>query len=284
VRQRSRKLVSVYKSPKARQSLLEYYDRVIANWPIPCDECYLDTGCGRTHVLECGNRDASPLVLFHGTGNNSLMWRFNVEGLGEHFMLYLIDTVNDPGKSEATTTFKAATDYARWTTEVLDALGLDRANLVGHSKGGWVVLNTTISAPERVKRIALIAPAVGINPKLSRNFIRRSLRVGMFPRRKNVISYLRYMSGPDAQVNTDYAEYLSNVIRGTRQRIIKHRRFTDDELAGIKAPVLLAFGDHEVSVDYRSVIARQVDNPEPGCSDRARHGTRSPGREAGHNQ
>jgi pimeloyl-ACP methyl ester carboxylesterase len=246
VRQRSRKLVSVYKSPKARQSLLEYYDRVIANWPIPCDECYLDTGCGRTHVLECGNRDASPLVLFHGTGNNSLMWRFNVEGL--------------------------------------DALGLDRANLVGHSKGGWVVLNTTISAPERVKRIALIAPAVGINPKLSRNFIRRSLRVGMFPRRKNVISHLRYMSGPDAQVNTDYAEYLSNVIRGTRQRIIKHRRFTDDELAGIKAPVLLAFGDHEVSVDYRSVIARQVDNPEPGCSDRARHGTRSPGREAGHNQ
>jgi hypothetical protein len=47
-------------------------------------------------VLLCGKAGARPLLLFHGTSNNSLMWRYNGEQLGERFHLHLVDTVNDP--------------------------------------------------------------------------------------------------------------------------------------------------------------------------------------------
>jgi hypothetical protein len=73
--------------------------------------------------------------------------RCDVAHLGEHVRLYLVDTINDPGKSEAAPEFRAETDIARWTTEILDALGIGKALLVGHSKGGWIVLNAAITAP-----------------------------------------------------------------------------------------------------------------------------------------
>ena len=39
----------------------------------------------------------------------------------------MIDTVNDPGKSEASPAFDPQTDYGRWTTELLDDLGIEKA-------------------------------------------------------------------------------------------------------------------------------------------------------------
>ena len=248
--------VSVYRSPRSRDQLLEYYDRVLGNWPIPYEEQFVETKSGKTHILLCGKESAGPLLLFHGTGNNSLMWRYNVARLGEHFRLHLIDTVNDPGKSEASPDFNPETDYALWTTEILDALEISKALLIGHSKGGWIALNAAIGAPSRVEKIALLAPAVGINSKVSPKFMLKSLRVGLFPTRRAVESYLKYVSGPEAHISTEYADYLLNVIRGTKLKLIKHRQFSDDELRSIDSPVLLVFGDHEVCVEYRKVIDR----------------------------
>ena len=54
------KYVSVYKSPTARAQLLEYYDRVLRNWPIPYEEQLVETPCGLTHLLLCGNPAARP--------------------------------------------------------------------------------------------------------------------------------------------------------------------------------------------------------------------------------
>jgi pimeloyl-ACP methyl ester carboxylesterase len=250
------KYLSVYKSENARAGLYRSYDAILGNWPVPYVESTIETPHGRTHVILCGKEDGKPLLLFHGTGNNSLMWRYNVERLGRRHRLYLIDTINDPGKSQAPAGFDPATGYAAWVGGLLDGLGIGRASLLGHSKGGWIALNTVIAMPDRVDKVILLAPAAGINEKLVPGFMRKSLWVGLFPSVRNVASYLRYMSGTDRPVNARYAEYLSTLIRGTRTRIVKHRRFTDPELMNIENPVLLIFGENEVGIDYRTVIER----------------------------
>jgi pimeloyl-ACP methyl ester carboxylesterase len=248
--------VSLYRSPRARIELLSFYDKALRNWPIPFEERFVESWSGRTHVLVCGKAGAKPLLLFHGIGNNSLMWRYNVAQLGEHFQLYLIDTINDPGKSEASIEFNSDADYARWTTELLDELGITKALLLGHSKGGWIALNMMICAPGRVEKTVLLAPAVGINSAVRRQFMMRSLRVALLPTKKAVTSYLSYMSGSESHVSAAYAEYLSRLIRGTKHKLIRHRLFSDDELRSIDTPILLMFGDQEVSVEYRKVIER----------------------------
>ena len=57
-------------------------------------------------------------------------------------------------------------------------------------------------------------------------------------------------------MSAEYADYLVEVIRGTKHKLIKHRQFSDDELEGIDSPVLLVFGDHEVCVEYQKVVER----------------------------
>ncbi|MGZ8414618.1 MAG: alpha/beta fold hydrolase [Gemmatirosa sp.] len=48
---------------------------------------------------------------------------------------------------------------ARWLLAVLDALGIGRAVLVGHSMGGGVALRAAQLAPERIAGLVLLAPA-----------------------------------------------------------------------------------------------------------------------------
>jgi hypothetical protein len=67
------KYLSVYKSGKAKNELLAYYDAILDNWPVPYTEINLETPHGKTHIICCGKEDGNPLLLFHGTGNNSLM-------------------------------------------------------------------------------------------------------------------------------------------------------------------------------------------------------------------
>ncbi|MDF1503931.1 alpha/beta hydrolase [Roseisolibacter sp. H3M3-2] len=57
----------------------------------------------------------------------------------------------------------ALADYApdalgRWLLAVLDALGLARVVLVGHSMGGGVVVRAALQAPERIVGLVLLAP------------------------------------------------------------------------------------------------------------------------------
>jgi len=247
---------SVYRSDVVRKELMAYYDRILQNWPVPYEEKYVETRSGKTHILLCGNVDGRPLLLFHGTGNNSLMWRYNVEALGKHFRLHLIDTINDPGKSQAAMDFNPEPGYACWIEEVMDALGIRKALLVGYSKGGWIALNTAIHSATRVEKVVLLAPAAGINASVKPGFMLKSLRVGLLPSMKAIESYVRYLSGSDTLPQADYVEYLYKLVKGTRLKMVAHRKFSDDELKNLDVPVMLLFGENEISVAFRKVVER----------------------------
>ena len=249
-----------YKSKKWEAGLLKYYDEVLKNWPVPFEERLVSTPSAKTHILISGNSDGLPLFLFHGTGNNSLMWRYNVEGLGEKYRLYLIDTPNDPGKSACSPAFKPPESYAQWIRELLDSLGLGKISVLGHSKGGWLALNTVINMPDKVDKTVLLAPAAGLISKLDPEFLKKSLKVGLFPSEKNVTEYLKYMYGSEREISTEYAKYLSNLIKGTKAKPIAHREFTDDELHAAESPVLLVFGENERSIDYKKAVQRAEAN------------------------
>jgi len=252
--------LSVYKSHKAKCDLLDYYNDILNDWPIPFEEIFIETRCGNTHIIRCGNEDGKPVLFFHGVGNNSLVWRHTIRRLGKLFHLFLVDTINDPGKSEASGDFNAGTDYTPWVDELLENLKIDRASLVGHSKGGWIALNAVIQIPNKIEKIVLLAPAIGITSKIKFGFMVKSLAVGLSPSIKKMKSYVEYLSGPGQKSSARHIEYLSKLITGTRSRLIRPRRFTDHELKNIQKPVLLIFGDHEVCINYHKVIERAKSN------------------------
>ncbi len=115
----------------------------------------------RTRVVRVGS--GVPTVLFHGGALTSTVWAPLLPYLPGR-ALYLVDL---PGCGLADPFDYRGVDLASHQTafvgSVLDALGLERAALIGASMGGWFALRFAIARPDRVVAAALVtAPAIAL--------------------------------------------------------------------------------------------------------------------------
>jgi pyruvate dehydrogenase E2 component (dihydrolipoyllysine-residue acetyltransferase) len=119
--------------------------------------------------LRQGEGDAEPLVLLHGFGGDLNNWLFNAEPLAADRVVYALDLPGHGGSAKNVGDGEVATivDAVRG---FLDAQGIQRAHLAGHSMGGLVAAELALVDPERVASLALIAPA-GFGPEIDREYV-----------------------------------------------------------------------------------------------------------------
>src|SRR4051794_21568961 len=119
----------------------------------------IDTECGRVSTFEAGS--GKPLVMLHGLGATKAEFLPSVPALAPTgFRTIAIDL---PGFGDSDKPFPAAYDarfFARWVAATLDALGLDRTHLLGHSMGGRVALEVGMRHPDRIDRLVLMTPSM----------------------------------------------------------------------------------------------------------------------------
>jgi 3-oxoadipate enol-lactonase len=106
--------------------------------------------------LVCHVRGASrapALVLLHGLGDDGSTWDVAGEEFARHFRVLAID-LRGHGQSDwpGTYSFELMRDDV---LGVLDQLGLERVNLLGHSMGGTVAYLIAERAPGRLDRLIL---------------------------------------------------------------------------------------------------------------------------------
>jgi pimeloyl-ACP methyl ester carboxylesterase len=109
----------------------------------------------KCRVLEAGQ--GAPLVFFHGAGG-LLKEEPLLERLASRFHVFAPEW---PGYGLETTEDKLEDmlDFALHGWDVVDALGLERPNLVGHSMGGMIAAEMACIANHALGKLALIAPA-----------------------------------------------------------------------------------------------------------------------------
>ena len=93
------KNVSVFRSSNAKTEYYAAYEAMLKKWPVPCQELYIPTRFGDTHVIASGSQAAPPLVLLHSAGSGSVQWFRNVEPLSQHYRTYAIDVIGEVNKS-----------------------------------------------------------------------------------------------------------------------------------------------------------------------------------------
>jgi pimeloyl-ACP methyl ester carboxylesterase len=116
------------------------------------------TRSGHLSVLEAGTGD--PVVAIHGLGATKASFLPTVAALADRFRVIAVDL---PGFGESGKPLGAPYDarfFAAAVAELLDALGLERAHLIGNSLGGRVALEAGLRHPDRVERLALLAPSM----------------------------------------------------------------------------------------------------------------------------
>jgi pimeloyl-ACP methyl ester carboxylesterase len=110
-----------------------------------------------------GSARASPVVLVHGLPSCASDWATvpqKLAALGHRVIAYDRAGFGYSSRPPATPDRYTYESNARDLAKLLDALGIERATLVGWSYGGAVVQTFAQQAPQRVERLVLVA-AVG---------------------------------------------------------------------------------------------------------------------------
>ena len=117
------------------------------------------TGAGPISALIAGG-DAEQVICLHGLGSNKSSFFETIAALAGDHTVHALDL---PGFGASAKPARAPYDAPWFAASVLaymDAVGVERAHLIGNSMGGRVAIEVAFEAPARVASLSLLTPAL----------------------------------------------------------------------------------------------------------------------------
>jgi non-heme chloroperoxidase len=116
--------------------------------------------------LEQGKKNGDPVIFLHGYTDSHHSFDLNLPHLSRDHHVYALDQ-RGHGSSSKPACCYTQVDFARDVVAFMNALGLKKASLVGHSMGSFIAQQVALDAPKRVKKLVLI----GSGPTLTGNAV-----------------------------------------------------------------------------------------------------------------
>ncbi len=220
----------------------------------------------RLHYQVRGRAGAPPLLLIQGMAMPSTAWITLPGRFATRFQVIVFDN-RGTGHSTAPRGGFRIGDMADDAARVLDAAGVDRANVFGISMGGMIAQELAIRHPQRVRSLVLAATFCSHSrshkPKLS---VAADLGLAMLttrrfkPMRRLLVSDEFFKASPNGFVSW-FAHTRPAGLRVILRQIgavVRHE--TEDRLARIRAPTLVLSGDRDrlVPVENSRHLARVI--------------------------
>jgi pimeloyl-ACP methyl ester carboxylesterase len=216
--------------------------------PKPTTSGFVDVDGAKIYYATYG--DGAPVILLHGGMGNSDHWSHQVPALADKLRVIVIDS---RGQGRSTRT-KTAASYDLMTTDVLavmDHLELAKAAIVGWSDGGEIALKLGVHHPDRITKLVIFGAnydAKGSKPRAGKSFPTFNAYAA-----KCRADHKRLSKTPkqfDALV-----QWLLPIWRNPMG-------FTQDQLKSIKAPTLVADGDHDEIIELAQLeeMAKLIPN------------------------
>lgn len=234
--------------------MMAWYDKALKQLSIAYTSGFVSTRYGDTHVIAAGRPDAPALVLVHALNANALMWVRELTLLSRDYRVYAPDVIGMSGWSAPARLSYKGTGYAEWLTDVLDALQVEQASMIGMSFGGWLVLKFGARHPQRVTRAVLLSSA-GFMP------VRLRYRLPLSPAMRfmndaKAHRLARAMLAPAGLASDDSAdEFLYLTLKHCKHQS-EAPALPDKELRRMQVPTLLLMAEHEAVWNPHAVIAK----------------------------
>ncbi len=215
----------------------------------------------RMHYVARGAHGPA-LILVHGLMDSTSNWHKNIDALAQNHRVWAIDLIGFGFSSRVIEPKYSLKYLAQVVHEFMDARGIARAALVGHSLGGAVALEFAHDFPARVTKLILIAPGTflvnlppAVNALARVPFAPRALigaTMTSAPARR--AAYLNAVGNP---AHLDPQEYDLRVrparVKGSVDALVAmlaSPRATDlfTEMATIQTPTLILWGDKDRAV------------------------------------
>jgi pimeloyl-ACP methyl ester carboxylesterase len=125
----------------------------------PIEECWFVLDGYRMRYLRAGS--GPPLLLLHGLLGYSFSWRFALPALANNATVYAVDMPGVGFSDRPPNADGSLRAHAERLLRFLNGIGVASFDLLGTSHGGAVAMMAAALAPDRVRRLILVAP---VNP------------------------------------------------------------------------------------------------------------------------
>jgi pimeloyl-ACP methyl ester carboxylesterase len=221
--------------------------------------------------------EGSPVVFVHGFSNDRFVWEDLARALPEAFRPICYDLRGHGDSGWSIDCRYHLFDHARDLAELFDALGLERAALVGHSLGGNVATLFAARHPERVRALALVdtGPALGADAwrRASGDLSEQARAFGDVAEYRRLLGLaypLAASAALDRLARTSLVQRRDGrfepkldpvllELLGTEQQLRETEAALWDALAKLRCPVLLARGERSAMLP-EPVARRMVDD------------------------
>jgi pimeloyl-ACP methyl ester carboxylesterase len=220
---------------------------------------------GRVMLYRAGRRDAPPVVLVHGLGQNGARdWSRLIPALAQSHAVYAMDLPGF-GQSDKGNRLYSPASFARAIENVIGSRVGGRFVLIGHSMGGAVSLAYAAAYPRRIERLILVDMAGVLQRAVYAEFLSRAgahaATGGYLEDAPWFTSYLRAALTRAESVPISSGPLLSSAavrqqfFRGDPNAIAAYTLVGHDfsyALRGIAAPTLLIWGSEDKVAPLRT--------------------------------
>ena len=120
-----------------------------------------------------GPHAAPPLILSSGLGGSADFWQPNLRALALHFRVIVYDHRGTGRSDRALPDTVTVEDLAGDMAALLDALGIERAHVMGHAAGGVAGLALALHSPQRLQKLVVVNGWASPDPHFLRCFATR---------------------------------------------------------------------------------------------------------------
>ncbi|MPW26953.1 alpha/beta hydrolase [Alkalibaculum sp. M08DMB] len=251
-------LKTIYKSEEGKNKILSLYDKQLERLSIPYKDLFVDTSFGSTHIIETGNFDGVPLLVFHGGNATSAYNLLVCNFLLKNFHIYSVDTIGHPGRSAEVSLSPNNYEYGKWASEVITNLNYTKIACFAGSFGAGILAKTMCVAPEKIEKAVLYVPA-GINNAPAINSVRMMYPMIMYwitHKQKWLEKCIMPMAVTKENIDKDIFETAKCSIDYAKIKAGMPSNVKGSDLRKCKASTLVLAGEYDCLFPAKRVIPR----------------------------
>lgn len=238
----------------------------------------------RTNYLESGSADET-VVLVHGSGpgvTSYANWRLVLPALGKDFHCVAPDMVGFGYSERPENVDYSVQTWADQTVGVMDALGIEKAHLIGNSFGGAIALRIATQHPERVGKLVLMG-SMGVDFEITEGLNEVWGFDGTLEGMRRVMGFFAY----DEKLTTDelaevrfagatqpgFQESFSAMFPAPRQRWVEAMTTPETEIKALPHRTLILHGreDKVIPLANSYKLESLLDNADLGVFSHCGH-------------
>ena len=241
----------------------------------PFRQAWIDAGGLKTRFVQAGDPAHPSLVLLHGTAGSLENFAANIAAHSRHFNCIAFDMIGS-GMTDKPD-FDYETDhYVKHAVDFLNAMGIEKASVIGLSLGARVASRLAIDYPDKVEKLILLSATAYFPAKPIQDDIKRSRSAAAAnPTWDSIVEIFKGLFHEPGKVwddliatrlsiyrRADMKAAMSHILALLDPAVYNRNRIPDDDWKRLRAPTLIiAAVDHEdVFLETARTIVKLIPN------------------------